>query len=503
MKKMTKQQFIEKAIAVHGNKYDYSKVIYVNSSTHITIICPTHGEWKITPNNFLRGHGCPACSNRQRLTTELFIERATKIHNQRYNYSLVEHINSSMCVKIICPTHGEFLQKAGLHLIGHGCPKCFGSPKSTTGEFIRKAKGIYGDKYGYSKVDYKGNKIKVIITCAIHGDWAVTPNGFLRGSECPKCYGTPKYTQEEYISKAKEAHGNKYDYSKVDYKGVAEKIKIICPFHGEFNQYAGSHLRGAGCSICNVGYRVFRREGEILKIDKERFLEKSIETHTIKYDYTKIKFNNAKEKICIICPEHGEFWQSAGYHMRGGNCPKCAGGYKLNTNEFIERAKKIHGEKYDYSKVEYKNYSTKVCIICPEHGEFLQTPNNHLFGVGCPTCPESNMEGELRLILEKNNIRYEQEKSFLWLRLKKKMFLDFYLPDYKIAIECQGKQHFVPVEIFGGEEFFNKTIERDKQKHELCEEHGIRVLYFSKSGVDYIYPVFQTYGELLKEITKK
>jgi hypothetical protein len=262
---------------------------------------------------------------------QLFIERATKTHSGRYDYSLVNYLNSATNVKIICPIHGEFLQKAGLHLIGHGCPKCFGSPKSTTEEFIRKAKRLYGDKYDYSKVVYKGNKIKVIITCAIHGDWEVTPNGFLRGSECPTCYGTPKYTQEEYINKSREVHGDKYDYSKVEYKGVAEKVTIICPVHGEFNQYAGSHLRGAGSSICNVGYKVFKREGGILKIDKERFLQKSIETHTIKYDYTKINFDVANEKICIICPNHGEFWQKAGYHMRGGNCPKCAGSYQLNT----------------------------------------------------------------------------------------------------------------------------------------------------------------------------
>ena len=213
MKKLTKEQFVEKAIAVHGDKYDYSKSIYKGTDKPLIIICPIHGEFSITPHSFLHGHGCPACSNRQRINTKLFIERATKIHNGRYDYSLVYCKGTSSYVRIICPIHGEFLQKVGCHLNGNGCPKCFGTPKSTTEEFIKKAKEIYGDKYDYSKVDYKGNKIKVIITCPIHGDWEVTPNNFLRGSECPKCYGTPKYTNEEFILKARKIHGDKYDYS--------------------------------------------------------------------------------------------------------------------------------------------------------------------------------------------------------------------------------------------------------------------------------------------------
>lgn len=502
MKKMTIEEFIEKAIGVYGNKYDYSKSIYKGTDESLVVICPLHGEFSIKPHNFLHGHGCPVCSNRQRLNTKLFIERASKIHDNRYDYSFVDCKDRNSYVKIICPIHGEFFQKAGYHLRGNGCPQCYGTPKSTTEEFIKKAKVIYGDKYDYSKVDYKGNKIKVIITCNIHGDWEVTPNNFLRGSECPICYGTPKHTNEEFIGKSREIHGDKYDYSKVDYKGLNKKVTIICPTHGEFTQYASAHLKGTGCPVCGKGYKVIKREGDKIKINKSLFLKKSKETHKIEYDYSKVSFDGEGEEICIICPVHGEFWQNAGYHMRGGDCQKCAGGYKLNTNEFIAKARQVHGDKYDYSKTEYKNYSTKVCIICSEHGEFWQTPNNHLFGAGCPTCPESNMEGELRLILKNNNIKYEQEKSFSWLRFKKKMYLDFYLPEYNIAIECQGGQHYFPVNLFGGEEFFIKTIERDKLKHKLCEEHGIRILYFSKSGADYIYPVFQTYGELLKEINK-
>lgn len=493
MRRLTTDEFIVRAKAVYGEKYDYSKVEYINTDTKVRVICPDHGEFLAIPHNFLHGHGCPVCSGRQRITKEVFLERAHKKHGNRYDYSKVDYIRADEPVCIICPIHGEFWQKPQLHMIGHGCQTCFATPRSNTEEFVAKAKKVYSDKYDYSLVDYHGNKTKVCIICPQHGEWWVTPNNFLRGSECPACYGTPKYSTEEYIAKARIVHGDKYDYSLVEYDGEKNKIRIVCPIHGEFLQRAGSHLRGSGCPKC-----VGKSKG-----DKGHFIKKSIETHTIKYDYSKVSFRRGTEKVCIICPIHGEFWQTAHYHQNGGNCPKCVGGVKLSKEAFIEKAIQVHKEKYDYSKVDYKNYSTKVCIICPEHGEFWQTPNSHLFGAGCPTCPQSYLEGELRQFLIRNNIAFEQERGFEWLRYKKKLFLDFYLPEYRIAIECQGKQHFAPVDLFGGEEFFEKTLIRDRIKNDLCRKHGITLLYFSNAAIDYPYPVIDNYAALLEEITRQ
>lgn len=500
MKRLTTQEFIAQAKEIYGNKYDYSEVVYKNSTTKVRIICPEHGPFLAIPNNFKQGHGCPVCSGRQKITKEVFIERSKKIHGNRYDYSKVEYKGAEEPVCIICPVHGEFWQKPRNHMLGNGCQACFATPKSNTEEFISKARKVYGDKYDYSKVDYQGNKIKVCIICPKHGEWWVTPNNFLRGSECPECYGTPKYSNEEFIKKARKVHGNKYDYSLVEYDGNKKKVRIICPVHGEFSQSAASHMKGSGCPIC-AGYIRYNRGSEgHFKYDRDSFIKKCLETHKIKYDYSKVSFKKSTEKICIICPKHGEFWQTATYHKNGGNCPKCVGGVRISREEFIEKANEVHKGKYDYSKVEYNNYSTKVCIICPEHGEFWQTPNNHLFGSGCPTCPQSNLEGELRQFLIKNHITFEQEKSFDWLRYKKKLFLDFYLPDYSVAIECQGKQHFVPVDLFGGEKFFEKTMERDHMKYELCERHGIDLLYFSNAAIDYPYPVIENFSSLLKTI---
>lgn len=490
MKRLTVEEFIRRAVKLYGDKYCYSKVEYRNSSTKVCVICRIHGDFMTIPNNFLKGHACPACAGRQRITRAVFIERSNKKHSCRYDYSKVNYRGRDIPVTIICPVHGEFLQKPTYHMNGNGCPRCFGTPKSTTEEFINKAKTVYGEQYDYSKVNYKGNKIKVCIICPKHGEWWVTPNNFLRGSRCPVCFGTPKHTKEEFVARARVVHGDKYDYSKVDYDGLKKNVVILCPIHGAFSQSPASHLNGAGCQKCS----------NCARITKEDFIKRSLESHRIRYDYSRVKFANGNEKVCIICPKHGEFRQTLGYHMRGGNCPKCVGGIRLTKEDFIEKANVIHENKYDYSKVEYINYSTKVCIVCPEHGEFWQTPNNHLFGAGCPTCPESNLEGEVRQFLIRNNIMFEQEKSFEWLRLKKKLFLDFYLPEYNVAIECQGAQHFFPVDLFGGEDFYNKTLERDNAKHNLCKEHGITVLYFSNASTDYPYPVIETYDELLNSI---
>ena len=484
-RKLTIDDFISRSRKLYGDLYDYSKVNYVDTLTKVCITCKEHGDFWITPSNFLSGHKCPTCSGKERVTRDVFIRRSVLAHNGRYDYSKVNYKGLYEKVCIICPEHGPFWQKARLHSEGYGCPICGGNIRSTNEKFIEKARAIYGDRYNYSKVDYKGNKVKVCIICP--------PNAHLRGHSCPACFGTPKKTTEEFIARAQTLFGDKYDYSKVAYDGLRKKVCIICPEHGEFWISAASHLNGHGCPYCSGRVRV----------TLPLFIERCTKRHHGKYDYSKVKFKKLTDFVKIICPEHGEFWQRAKVHYRGYGCPICGGSKRLTNEEFIEKARLIHEDKYDYSKVNYVNTSTKVCIICPEHGEFWQKPNNHLFGAGCPVCPESQMESEVRQFLLKNNIAFEQEKGFDWLTYKRKMFLDFFLPDYGVAIECQGGQHFFSTELFGGEDFYKLTLERDAAKRKLCEAHGIKILYFSNAHVNYPYPVFESLRLLLQAIKRR
>ena len=189
-----------------------------------------------------------------------------------------------------------------------------------------------------------------------------------------------RLTTEEFIKRAKEVHGDKYDYSKIEYKNSKARIEVICPIHGSFWQIPNGHLSGNGCPKCNGGVQLFT----------ETFIQKEKEIHGNKYDYSKVKYKNSKEKVCIICPKHGKFWQVARNHLHGAGCSKCNGGVQLATQDFIQKAKEIHGNKYDYSKAKYKKATEKVEIVCPEHGSFWQTPANHLQGQGCPVCNKKN-----------------------------------------------------------------------------------------------------------------
>jgi Zn finger protein HypA/HybF involved in hydrogenase expression len=186
----------------------------------------------------------------KKLTTEQFIEKAKIKHNGKFDYSKIEYVNNSSKVKIICGEHGEFEQIPNSHLLGSGCPKCH-NLNTNTNEFIKKANLIHCDKFDYSKVDYKHSKKNVIIICNEHGEFEQSPNLHLKGRGCPNCGGTLKLTTDDFIKKSNVKHNNLYDYSKVNYINSKTKVNIVCKIHGEFNQQPDSHLSGIGCPICS------------------------------------------------------------------------------------------------------------------------------------------------------------------------------------------------------------------------------------------------------------
>jgi len=429
----------------------------------------------------------------KKLTTEEFIERAKKVHGDKYDYSKVEYINATTKVCIICPVHGEFWQTPSVHLSGCGCIKCVNKFPHTQKTFIEKAIKIHGNKYDYSKVNYKNNKTKVCIICKEHGEFWIRPDQHLQKRGCPKCGGTKKLTEKEFKIKSNLIHKFKYDYSKTEYKNYETKVCIVCPTHGEFWQTPHAHLNGQGCPYCNGN----------VKLSQIDFIKKAKEIHGDKYDYSKVKYVNYDAKVYIICPKHGEFLQTPHMHIQGQGCPKCSRNYKLSEVKFIKTAKQVHGDKYDYSKVEYVNSDTKVCIICPKHSEFWQTPHNHLNGQGCPYCKISKLEEKVKKILEENKIEYIHSKTFEWLKNDGHLYLDFYLPKYNIAIECHGEQHFNNIDFFGGAEEFIKRIKLDSLKYRLCNEQNIPILYYANSEhKDYFSKVYTDINELIKKINE-
>jgi len=259
---------------------------------------------------------------------------------------------------------------------------------SKTKIFIDKANKKHNNKYNYSKTKYVNNIVKIIIICKEHGEFLQRPRHHLRGSGCTKCaktFANNKITKtlEQFIKEVNNKHNYKYDYSKTKYINWKTNVTIICKKHGEFQQTPNNHLSGNGCSKCG---RVSSYIKQSL-VAKNAFIPKAREIHGDKYDYSQAKYINWKTNVTIICKKHGKFYQQPNNHLNGNGCKICAfNGMKTTIKEFIEKAKKIHGDKYNYSKVKYINSVTKTTIICKKHGEFLQAPKGHLNGRGCDMC---------------------------------------------------------------------------------------------------------------------
>lgn len=292
----------------------------------------------------------------------------------------------------------------------------------------------------------------------------------------------------DFIEKANFVHKNKYDYSKVKYNNCKEKVCIICSEHGEFWQTPDGHIQGRGCPVCR-----YINSSKNNTLTKESFIKKAKKIHGDKYDYSKVEYVNNRTKVCIICHEkdefgneHGEFWQDPTGHIdKKAGCPRCSKNHKYTTEEFLKKIPEWLKEKYDFSKFCYVRTHDKSILTCKEHGDFLISPHNILKGIGCPGCSESKLERCVRLFLKENNIEfiseYKHSSEF------GKQSIDFYLPSYKIAIECQGIQHFTPID-FGGKgkewaEFeYKHIIELDVNKQKLCNDNGIKLIYFTTEG---------------------
>lgn len=282
-----------------------------------------------------------------------------------------------------------------------------------------------------------------------------------------------KVTTEEMISRIKKVHGDKYDCSKVQYVNSTTKITLVCPKHGEFQLYPGNISSGRGCQKCS-------RSGDI-----NDFIKKAKDIHGDKYDYSQACYLGTHSKLKIICPKHGEFWQEARKHTDGHGCPKCATEIsaqkqRLTLEQYINKANEVHSNKYDYSKVNYVNNQQKVIIICPEHGEFEQRAGAHLCGQGCPKCKKSSIgEQTVEKFLIKNKIKYIAQYEIpisKEINKTEKAYIDFYLPDYNLFIEYNGKQHYVPIEYFGGKIRFEVQKCRDNYIKDYCSKNNINLL---------------------------
>lgn len=333
--------------------------------------------------------------------------------------------------------------------------------KLSENEFIIRCKKV-NPQFKYDNIGFtKLHGGFVYPTCKKHGKFKFNAVGLsTKHVKCPECDREERFYN--FVNKARSIHGDKYQYDLNSYKTNKLPMTIICPIHGEFKQTPGDHLKGWGCSKCSGKY----------KPTTEEWILKAAPVYNYYYDYSKVEYKDNKTSVIVICPKHGEFYTIPHNHLKGtSGCPKCNDElkhkkYSKTSAEFIIDAKKVHGDLYDYSKVNYYNKETPITIICKKHGEFEQTPNVHLCGAGCPKCKNKNQTKLFEKLSETfKELNFDYEIGVKWLEGQR---FDIYNKEFNFAIEYDGLQHYESVEHFGGESYFKVTQERDNLKNAKC-----------------------------------
>ncbi|HLP27485.1 MAG TPA: DUF723 domain-containing protein [Candidatus Didemnitutus sp.] len=307
-----------------------------------------------------------------------------------------------------------FTQSPSNHLAGKGCRKCAAKAagdryRKSNDSFVEAARKVHGERYDYTESVYFTARLKLVIRCKEHGPFEQVPYVHLKGGGCPQCANSSAGKAQRdsvhgFIDKAREKYGEKFDYSQVKYVNAWTPVLISCPTHGAFSQTPAAHLHNTtyGCPSCANDDRTNRGRGSRAPRLQDRsntaeFIERAVAIHDGKYDYSLVNYISSKEKVTIVCKDHGAFLQVASTHLAGRGCPKCGElrislSQRQTVDDFIARARLVHGDKFDYSKVQYKTARTQVTIICPVHGEFQQPPDGHL-NRGCRKCADDDLPG--------------------------------------------------------------------------------------------------------------
>jgi hypothetical protein len=277
--------------------------------------------------------------------------------------------------------------------------------KLTIEEFISRGRAIHGDKFGYEKAIYIDSKTYLTIKCPEHGYLLQTPHRHFRGYGCTECGNAARAAKcgvfmknihrengaKDFPRKARIVHKGKYKYKKFIYKNGKEKGIITCPKHGDFAQTPFGHLSGRGCSKCAraITLKALKKAAKKMTLQaRKEFVPFAKMIHDNKYRYDMSTYVNQNHKMVVICPNHGGFKQTPAGHLNGNGCSKCAREAVIAraAKRFKEKAKLIHGSRYEYNKFNYTGYRKKGMVTCKFHGDFEQAPQSHLRGAGCKKC---------------------------------------------------------------------------------------------------------------------
>lgn len=393
--KITFDHFLARARDKHKERFLYDRFSWTGLTKNVRIYCSAHGWFEQVAQTHLDSSGCGKCGHAERAqlqslkNLDIFIDKANAKFNGRYQYDKSSWRGSNFKLNICCPDHGWFKQVAYDHLKFSGCYSCArivmveNKIEKSKSKFIEKAKTVHQNKYEYDFSTWKGTGEKFKIKCSIHGWFEQIPHDHLRATGCTSCGHElaglrGRLTEEEIIVRFRQTHGDRYEYNNLNYTVSSQKLTITCKVHGDFKQKLVDHERGDGCPKCGKRHRW----------TTEEFVANSIQAHGNKYTYEKSEYTGALLPITVTCKIHGDFTtQPARHVLRKDGCPKCSPVAHLTQDDFLVRAQKRFGDRYDYSLVEFVNVATPVKIVCKTHGLFEQPPVYHLSNaIGCGQC---------------------------------------------------------------------------------------------------------------------
>ncbi|MFA5626154.1 MAG: hypothetical protein WC965_01600 [Thiohalomonadaceae bacterium] len=353
----------------------------------------------------------------------------------------------------------------------------------TTEQFIEDARKVHGDIYDYSKVEYKGAHVKVLIVDPEFGEFWQKPNLHLSGQGhrlrgLEKVRAKLSNSTAEFVKKAREVHGDLYDYSKVNYVNSKTPVTIVDPDYGEFTQTPNAHLRGRGSPERGRTQRAAANT-----YTTATFIEKAREVHGDLYDYSKVEYRGHDVPVCIVDREHGEFWQKPVGHLQGyGDKRRAAKKDQSAAETFEAKARQVHGNLYDYSKVEYKSALDKVVITHPTLGDFLQRPNTHLNGHGHPNHYRGVSAQELILTewLDDVGIPYTVGDRDVLGGLEVDILME------RVGVEVDGAYWHSTVTERGKDRYYHQS------KQDLASAAGLHLFQFFDTEVNDKLPIIKS-----------
>lgn len=329
--------FLAKARDKHEERFLYDRSSWKGTNKKVRIFCGLHGWFEQVADDHWKHSGCEACARwemsqrKKRRGWAKFFAAVQLKYGSRFEYDKRSWIHSGEKIRIHCILHGWFSQIAYDHLRLQGCRHCSSNKaprRLDLKEVICRFRKTHGNRYGYSKVVYKGMGKKVVIICQKHGDFRQTPQEHAGGGGCQKCSGRHRWTTSEFIERATAKHAGRYAYERAEYKSALTPITVTCSVHGDFQTQPARHvLQGHGCPSCNPVR--LRTQSEFLTSARARFGDR--------YDYSKAVYVNAVTPMSIGCPVHGVFQQSPTYHLNSAiGCQKCTVNVSIKETAWLD-----------------------------------------------------------------------------------------------------------------------------------------------------------------------